>query len=320
MGQARISINRYFKPVSNLGDILLINLFGKKTLTNGKNLYEVLHGNAIRALGVLTVAIWTFVLLMSFINVQLPHSPPLVIIEEPTIDAATSPSPYINTLVVLIIIAVGGAIFVSILIYAPRIASYISMIIFGLVTFLSLTLYTLLLSYRVGMQMESSFVTLCLGLAVLLTWLIRRGRGVLPIISAAITAAAGGVLMGMMLPPVTAILLLSAMSIFDLLMVKKGYLSVLNKEDLREKIMLIKGMIVNYDNLTIGLGDLVFYSILVSNMYFQYGFWPAVLSNLGILIGFNLTLLYLKRSGTAPGLTIPIILGLLLALASQFLL
>lgn len=278
----------------------------------------MLHGIAIRTLGVLSVAIWTFILLMSFINVQLPSSPPLVIIEEPTTGAATSPSPYVNTLVILVIIAVGGATFVAVLMYAPRIASYISVIIFGLVTFLSITLYMLLLSYRLGLRMEPGLLILGLSIAILLTWLIRKGKGIFPILSASITAGAGGVLMGMMLPPMTAILLLLAISLFDLLMVKKGYLSVLGKEEMKDKIMMIRGMIVTYDQLTVGLGDLVFYSILVSNMYFQYGTWPAILSNAGVIIGFNVTLIYLKHSGTAPGLTIPIVLGLLLALIGQF--
>ncbi len=254
---------------------------------------------------------------MSFINVQIPPSPPLVVVEEPSVGAENSPSPYINTLVVLIIIAIGGMTFIAILLYAPRIASYISIIVFGLVSFFSLTLYALLLSYRLGMQIDSELTILCLFVAMALTWLIRNGKGVLPFLSASITAGAGGVLMGLMLPPMTALILLSAISLFDLLMVKRGYLSMLGKEELKDRIALIKGMIVNYNQLTIGLGDLVFYSVLVSNVYFQNGVWPAVLSNVGIFIGFSITLMFLKRHTAVPGLTIPILLGLFLATIGQ---
>ncbi len=268
-------------------------------------------------MGVLTLAVWTFILLMSFINIQLPPTPPLVVINEPPSGAENSPSPYVNTFTVLLLITVGGVIFITILIYVPKIAAYISIIIFWLITFLSLTLYGLLVSYRIGLEIGTEIVITSLFIAILLTWLIRKGRGILPLISASITSAAGGVLIGSMLPPVTALILLISISLFDLLMVKKGYLSIFGKEELKDKIMLIKGMIVNYDQLTLGLGDLVFYSILISNMYFQYGFLLALLSNIGITIGFALTLILLKRSGIAPGLTIPLFLGLCLALIGR---
>jgi len=283
-------------------------------------LLSELQRNAIMAVGILSVSIWTFIILMSFINVQIPPSPPLVVVEEPTVGAENSSSPYINTLVVLIILAIGGTTFIAILLYVPRIASYISIVVFGLVSFFSLTLYALLLSYRLGIQIESEITLLCLFLAAVLTWLIRKGGGALPLLSASITAAAGGVLIGSMLPPVTALILLLAISLFDLLMVKKGYLSMLGKEELRDRIALIKGMIVNFNHLNIGLGDLVFYSILVSNIYFQSGFWPALLSNIGVFIGFSITLMFLKRHSTVPGLTIPILLGLFLATIGQLIL
>jgi hypothetical protein len=276
-----------------------------------------LQRSAVMAVGILSVSIWTFIILMSFINVQIPPSPPLVVVEEPTVGAENSPSPYINTLVVLIILAIGGTTFMAILLYAPRIASYISIVVFGLVSFFSLTLYALLLSYRLSIQIESEITLLCLLVAAVLTWLIRKGSGALPFLSASITAAAGGVLIGSMLPPVTALILLSAISLFDLLMVKKGYLSMLGKKELKDRIGLIKGMIVNFNQLTIGLGDLVFYSILVSNVYFHGGFWPALLSNTGVFIGFSVTLMFLKRHTAVPGLTIPILLGLFLATIGQ---
>lgn len=276
--------------------------------------------NAVIVVGILSLSIWTFILLMSFINVPIPPSPPLVVIEEPAAGAEGSPSPYINTLVVLIIIAVGGVAFITILLYAPRIASYISIIVFGLVSFFSLVLYAFLLSYRMGIQMESELTVICLFIAAVLTWLVRIGKGIFPILASSITAAAGGVLIGFMIPPITAIILLLAISLFDLVMVKKGYLSMLGKEEFKDRITLIRGMIVNYDRLTIGLGDLVFYSILISYIYFQGGFLLAILSNIGVFIGFGITLMFLKRHTAVPGLTIPILLGLSLAALGQLLL
>jgi len=279
-----------------------------------------LQRNAVIVVGILSLSIWTFILLMSFINVPIPPSPPLVVIEEPAAGAEGSPSPYINTLVVLIIIAVGGVAFITILLYAPRIASYISIIVFGLVSFFSLVLYAFLLSYRMGIQMESELTVICLFIAAVLTWLVRIGKGIFPILASSITAAAGGVLIGFMIPPITAIILLLAISLFDLVMVKKGYLSMLGKEEFKDRITLIRGMIVNYDRLTIGLGDLVFYSILISYIYFQGGFLLAILSNIGVFIGFGITLMFLKRHTAVPGLTIPILLGLSLAALGQLLL
>jgi hypothetical protein len=71
-----------------------------------------------------------------------------------------------------------------------------------------------------------------------------------------------------------------------------------------------------------GLGDLVFYSMLVGVMVFgfQSSLIPAVASIIGIMAGSIITLLMLEKKGIFPGLPFPIMLGLALGLLTGVLL
>lgn len=61
-----------------------------------------------------------------------------------------------------------------------------------------------------------------------------------------------------------------------------------------------------------GLGDLVFYSMLSGSMLFRFhpDLRPCFVSLIGITIGSFLTLLVLEKKEIFPGLPFPIVLGL----------
>lgn len=59
-----------------------------------------------------------------------------------------------------------------------------------------------------------------------------------------------------------------------------------------------------------GLGDLVFYSMLSGIMLFNFGLISCLVSLVGILVGSFFTLVMLEKKGIFPGLPFPIILGL----------
>jgi hypothetical protein len=59
-----------------------------------------------------------------------------------------------------------------------------------------------------------------------------------------------------------------------------------------------------------GLGDLVFYSMLSGSMLFNFGLVSCIVSLVGILVGSFLTFLMLEKKGIFPGLPFPVLLGL----------
>lgn len=61
-----------------------------------------------------------------------------------------------------------------------------------------------------------------------------------------------------------------------------------------------------------GLGDLVFYSMLVGSILFEFqpNLLPALVSLIGIVVGSFLTLIVLEKKGIFPGLPFPVALGL----------
>ena len=59
-----------------------------------------------------------------------------------------------------------------------------------------------------------------------------------------------------------------------------------------------------------GLGDLVFYSMLSGIMLFNFGLISCLVSLIGILVGSFLTLVMLEKKRMFPGLPFPILLGL----------
>jgi len=74
------------------------------------------------------------------------------------------------------------------------------------------------------------------------------------------------------------------------------------------------GAVVTYDKLTIGMGDLVFYSMLVATVRINLGVLPYIAALLGIFTGAYGSLKILEKKELFPGLPLSILLGLTLSL------
>ncbi len=267
---------------------------------------------------ILSPIIWLFTTNISLSLLEVPPTAPVVVVEEPPEAPPTSPAPYLNTIVFLGTIAVVGFVFFMVFRRYPRIASVIALAAFWLVAFLTLFLHIVALgSYGVVATAPLNAV-LPAGVATLLAYLVRKSAGAAALAAASVTAAAGGTIIGYMIPQLTLVVLVASLSVFDLLMVKKGYLATLSHEEYRSRIHYLRGLVVEVGGINIGLGDLLFYSITVSSTFFKLGMLPAVSANIGIAAGYYLTLQLLKRWDTVPGLTIPLLMGLALALLTKW--
>ncbi|MDG6908777.1 MAG: hypothetical protein JRM89_02410 [Nitrososphaerota archaeon] len=117
------------------------------------------------------------------------------------------------------------------------------------------------------------------------------------------------------LPTWTALALPIAFAVYDIYAVFKGPLKALVGTG--QGIALV-GMSIKAGEFTLGLGDVVFYTLLPSLALFQFydafGALPAVLTIAAIDVGMVITLFLLSRRRILPGLPIPMLLGVLVIL------
>jgi presenilin-like A22 family membrane protease len=114
------------------------------------------------------------------------------------------------------------------------------------------------------------------------------------------------------LSPWTALALPIAFAVYDIYAVFKGPLKSLIGT--APNIALV-GMSIKAGEFTLGLGDVVFYTLLPSLAFFQFdatfGILPALLTIAAIDAGMVITLFLLSRRRLLPGIPIPMLLGVL---------
>jgi presenilin-like A22 family membrane protease len=114
------------------------------------------------------------------------------------------------------------------------------------------------------------------------------------------------------LSPWTALALPIAFSLYDVYAVFKGPLKALIGT---APGIALAGMSIKAGEFTVGLGDVVFYTLLPSLALFQFyptfGLLPAALTIVAINVGVVITLFLLSRRRLLPGLPIPMLLGVL---------
>ncbi len=110
------------------------------------------------------------------------------------------------------------------------------------------------------------------------------------------------------LSPWTALALPIAFAIYDLYAVFRGPLKSLIGT--APGIALV-GMSIRAGQFTLGLGDIVFYTLLPSLALYQWGVVQSLYTMLAIDVGMVITLYLLSRRRLLPGLPIPMLLGVL---------
>ncbi len=107
----------------------------------------------------------------------------------------------------------------------------------------------------------------------------------------------------------TAVLILVFLAVYDIFAVYRGPVGKIAQsagglEDLQ-------GLSYDFRDIQMGLGDLVFYSMLVGTMFFSFSsILPCLVSLVGIIAGSIVTFFILEHKGIFPGLPFPIMLGL----------
>ncbi|MCW4045955.1 MAG: presenilin family intramembrane aspartyl protease [Candidatus Bathyarchaeota archaeon] len=117
-----------------------------------------------------------------------------------------------------------------------------------------------------------------------------------------------GVFFGFFIPFWSALLILVFLAVYDVVTVYYGPVGKIAQSGLDQ----LKGLSYSFKDIQMGLGDLVFYSMLSGTMLFNFqpNFLPCFVSIISILAGSFLTLLILERKNIFPGLPLPVFLGL----------
>ena len=146
----------------------------------------------------------------------------------------------------------------------------------------------------------SAAIAVSIGLMVFGKGKVRQLSGVTAV------SALTGVFLGSSIGPLTAIVLVAALVVYDILAVFRGPVGALAKALQPGDL---PGAMFTYGELTIGLGDLVFYSLVATTAMVYFGFVPFIGASIGILAGSYLGFRALSRFEMFPGLPFSLLLG-----------
>jgi len=134
-----------------------------------------------------------------------------------------------------------------------------------------------------------------------------KGSSTARLLAVTVVGSLTGTFLGTSIPALTAIVLLAALAVYDLVSVYRGPIGkIAEMTDLED----FQGAVFTVGDLTIGMGDLVFYSMLVSTAMMNLGTLAYVGAFLGVAIGSFLGFKLLERREILPGLPLAIGIGL----------
>jgi presenilin-like A22 family membrane protease len=220
----------------------------------------------------------------------------------------TASGPFGNAFYFVILIALSATVFYILLKRKSR------KLIFALIT-LALTTASLLLSIiylSAIFEYLPSWDFLVLPLAIVMTAffdlaIFRLGNKARNAV-VVLLGGALGVFFSASIPFLSAVLILVFLAVYDVFAVYYGPVGKIAHSGLDQ----LQGLSYSFKDVQMGLGDLVFYSMLSGSILFEFqpNLLPCLVSLVGITVGSFLTLMMLEKKGIFPGLPFPVILGL----------
>ena len=119
-----------------------------------------------------------------------------------------------------------------------------------------------------------------------------------------------GAFLGIAMPTWSTILLLIGLSIYDIFAVTRGPIKQIIEYSDEKEVQMPAMTYSSSEEIEIGLGDLVFYSMLTAHTFLNFGSFSLVMVSGGILGGLMITLKLLEKRKMLPGLPISITFGL----------
>ena len=236
------------------------------------------------------------------------------------IPETTPGAPFGNALYFVILIAISATMFYFLI---KRKSKNIikGLIVVALTTaslLLSVVYLSAILAYFPIVDNIWVLVALSLILTVLFDLAIFRLGSIARNVAVVAIGGALGIFFGFSIPLYSAVIILAFLGIYDVIAVYKGPVGKIAASGLDQ----LQGLSFSFKDIQMGLGDLVFYSMLMGVMFFsfQQSILPTIMAIIGILAGSIITFFALEKKGIFPGLPFPIMLGLAFGLIAGFLL
>ncbi len=221
---------------------------------------------------------------------------------------------------VVLMAATGTVMYLFIKVGLKRVVRYlINFALLALLFFLFTWYGTLYQSYLPESLSSTTWGWLLVSLlgSAALALSVYKSKGAVHLAGIVLIGGLTGTFLGVSIPTLTAVALLVALAGYDLFAVYKGPIGkIAQATDLEE----FTGAVFTYGDLTVGMGDMVFYSMLASNSMMNFGPLPFLAASVGLVIGAYLGFKMLEGRDMFPGLPFAIILGLaFMFVASQVL-
>jgi presenilin-like A22 family membrane protease len=243
---------------------------------------------------------------------QQPASIPVTPIPETTPGA-----PFGNALYFVVLIAISATVFYFLL--KRKSKNIIKALIIVALTTASLLLSVVYLSAILAnfpiLDNIWVLIVLSVALAVLFDLAIFRFGSIARNVAVVAIGGALGIFFGFSIPLYSAVIILIFLAVYDVIAVYRGPVGKIAASSGLDQL---QGLSFSFKDIQMGLGDLVFYSMLMGVMFFSV--LPTVMAIVGILAGSIVTFFALEKKGIFPGLPFPIMLGLALGLITGFLL
>lgn len=288
-----------------------MNCFTEKMETERKITKIYLLPNA---LNVLVALIYTFLIINSKIEVSY-----LTIFSEapkhanPS-EALLNPNPYLNAIIFVALLFLGLLLnYFLIKRNLKKILKILSLTSFCMLIFL-LTYFYLYVIGRIINLTTSLFISyfLLFSISILIIKMFYSKNDLIRLLAGISVGSGIGSAIGFFIPYWTSILILIFVSIYDIIMVFRGPLKKIFEKDI--DLTILRFALIDFKGLIIGLGDIVFYSLLISYSFINFGLISVIAASIGILIGSKINLSFLKKDKPIPGLPAPISIGLMLAI------
>jgi len=179
---------------------------------------------------------------------------------------------------------------------------------FSILAFLLAILYFELVFMIINVESSLAvivFLAFLVTTIVVLEVFLRKGRFCEIIVLA--IGGATGTLLGASIPTSSAVLILLLLAVYDVIAVFHGPVGKIASEGLEH----LPGVSFSFKKIHVGLGDLTFYSMLVSHMLLSFGWKVCVAAVYGVLLGSFLSFKMVEKKGIFPGLPFSVLLGFL---------
>lgn len=247
---------------------------------------------------------------------QQPAAIPVTPIPE-----STPGAPFGNALYFVVLIAISATVFYFLL---KRKSKNIikGLIVVALTTaslLLSVVYLSAILVYFPILDNLWILIALSIALSVLFDLAIFRLGNIARNVAVVAIGGALGIFFGFSIPLYSAVIILIFLAVYDVIAVYRG---PVGKIATSAGLDQLQGLSFSFKDIQMGLGDLVFYSMLMGVMFFSFlpSILPTVMAIVGILAGSIVTFFMLEKKGIFPGLPFPIMLGLAFGLIAGFLL